>query len=224
MRYQCLILDHDDTSVQSTAEIHYPSYLESMRRLRPDLTPIDMHNFLEKNFDPGIIAFLTEEVGLSREELHTEYEIWRSFTTSTVPTFFPGILELLRDFRARGGLIAVVSHSEEDIIRRHYRESADDGLAPDIIMGWQYEEYKRKPSPYPVEQVLAHLGVSPRDALVVDDLKPGVLMARAAGVPVAGAGWGHRILSIEEQMRDLCDVYLERVEDLRDYVLAAPSD
>jgi phosphoglycolate phosphatase/pyrophosphatase PpaX len=224
MRYRCLILDHDDTTVRSTAEIHYPSYVEAMRRLRPDLKPLEMREFLEKNFDPGIIAFLTGEVGLSSDELQLEYEIWRSFTTSTVPSFFPGMIELLEDVRARGGLLAVVSHSEEDIIRWHYREATGGALVPDAVMGWHHEEHKRKPSAYPVERVLEELSVEPREALMVDDLKPGVTMARAAGVSVAGAGWGHRVSSIAEQMRDICDVYLESVEDLREYVLRDVAD
>ncbi|MFO7780000.1 MAG: HAD hydrolase-like protein [Spirochaetia bacterium] len=223
MRYRCLILDHDDTSVRSTAEIHYPSYVEAMRRLRPTMQPLDMHGFLEKNFDPGIIAFLTGEVGLTSDELKLEYEIWRSFTSSTVPSFFPGMVELLEEFRGRGGLVAVVSHSEEDIIRWHYREATAGALAPDFVMGWHNEEDKRKPSAYPVERVLEALGVGADEALVVDDLKPGVTMARAAGVAVAGAGWGHEVAPIVEQMRTLCDVYLESVEDLREYLLASPT-
>ena len=32
MRYQCLIFDHDDTTVNSTAKIHYPCFVEYMAR------------------------------------------------------------------------------------------------------------------------------------------------------------------------------------------------
>jgi hypothetical protein len=31
MRYPCLVLDHDDTLVRSTPEIHYPSFVEALR-------------------------------------------------------------------------------------------------------------------------------------------------------------------------------------------------
>jgi len=218
MRYSCLILDHDDTSVRSTDQIHYPSYVESMRRLRPELEPLDIHGFLERNFDPGIIHFLTDEVGLSSQELEIEYQIWRSFTSTTVPSFFAGILELIQEFRERGGTVAVISHSEEDIIEWHYREATAGRLVPDLIMGWQDEPEKRKPSLYPIRRVLSELACEPAQALVVDDLKPGVSMARAAGVPVAGAGWGHRVDSIARQMRSICDVYFETVAELREHV------
>lgn len=223
MRYRCLILDHDDTTVRSTADIHYPSYLESMRRLRPEIEPLDMHAFLEKNFHPGIVEFLTSEVGLTSDELKLEYEIWRSFTSSKVPSFFPGMLELVTAVRAAGGLVAVVSHSEEDIIRWHYREATDGRFTPDYVMGWHYDRHKRKPSTYPVRRILGELDVAAADALVVDDLKPGVEMARAAGVAVAAAGWGHRVDSIARQMREICDVYLASVDELRDYLFSASS-
>ena len=38
MRYRCLILDHDDTVVNSTATIHYPAFLEALKLLRPGVT------------------------------------------------------------------------------------------------------------------------------------------------------------------------------------------
>jgi phosphoglycolate phosphatase/pyrophosphatase PpaX len=140
-----------------------------------------------------------------------------------VPSFFPGMLELLVEVRERGGLVAVISHSEKDIIEWHYREATGDRFLPDCIMGWHNEEHKRKPSTYPVEQVLAELDVAREEALVVDDLKPGVIMAREAGVAVAGAGWGHQVDSIVVQMREICDVYLESVRELRSYLFSDPS-
>ena len=38
MKYKCLVLDHDDTIVNSTATIHYPAFIESLKILRPHLT------------------------------------------------------------------------------------------------------------------------------------------------------------------------------------------
>ena len=36
-RIKCLALDHDDTVVMSSPEIHYPSFVEAMRLLRPEM-------------------------------------------------------------------------------------------------------------------------------------------------------------------------------------------
>jgi predicted HAD superfamily phosphohydrolase YqeG len=34
LNYKCILLDHDDTIVESTQEIHYPSFLETLRTFR----------------------------------------------------------------------------------------------------------------------------------------------------------------------------------------------
>ena len=36
MRYQCLVLDHDDTVVNSTATINYPAFVQTLQKLRPE--------------------------------------------------------------------------------------------------------------------------------------------------------------------------------------------
>ena len=130
---RCLVLDHDDTAVDSTATIHYPAHRECMARLRPGTVPVTLEEWFLKNFDPGIAHYLEEELRLSPEELETELEIWRSHTAARQPHFFPGIIDVLRAFRRRGGLIAVVSHSEAATIERHYRAAA---FLPDDVYGW----------------------------------------------------------------------------------------
>ena len=218
--YQCLILDHDDTAVNSTALIHYPSHVESMRLLRPQDPPIDLEGWFLKNFEPGIMNYLREELGLNEEELEIEYKIWRRFNTSRIPPFFPGFLESLRTYRDRGGIITVVSHSEEDIILNAYRDAqGSDGFQPDLVFGWDYDETRRKPSPWPVENILRRFSLSSDQALIVDDLKPGLLMSRATGVAIAAAGWAHQIPQIHAYMRENCDLYFSTVGEFSRFIL-----
>ena len=40
----------------------------------------------------------------------------------------PQVLELLAEYRARGGLVCVVSHAEEDIIAAHYAADTSDSI------------------------------------------------------------------------------------------------
>ena len=54
--------------------------------------------------------------------------------------------------------------------------------------------------------------------LVVDDLKPGYDMAKAAGVPFAAAGWANDIPQIESFMRANCGKYFKKVEELKQYL------
>lgn len=219
MKIKCLILDHDDTVVDSSATVHFPAHLEVMKKLRPNYPIIDLNTWFEKNFDPGIITFLTEEIGLNKEEMDEEYRIWQEFNESRNPPFYPGFPELMRDYIREGGIIAVVSHSTGLHIRRHYEKGAP-GVMPDFIFGWDHDPDRRKPSPWPVIRILEETGLNREDVLVVDDLKPGVEMAKAAGVPVAAAGWGHSIPSIREAMMELCDIWLPDINALKAHLFA----
>jgi beta-phosphoglucomutase-like phosphatase (HAD superfamily) len=223
MPIRCLVLDHDDTAVDSTRSIHHPAHLEAMARLRPGLPPVDLPTWYRKNFEPGITSFLRDELRMTDAELLAELEIWRGFTARGRPPFFPGFLETLAEFRACGGRVAVVSHSEAAIIRGHY-QAAGDGAAfvPDLVFGWEEPAERRKPSPWPVQEIQRAYGLAPQELLVVDDLKPGVLMAKAAGVPVAAAGWSHDIPEIRAYMERECVAYFRSVAEFREYVLGDP--
>ena len=218
LKYKCLFLDHDDTSVNSTPEIHFQAHLEIMEKMRPDFPVPSLNQWFLKNFDPGIMEYLTGELGMDQNEIKEEYRIWRRYTENIIPEFFPGLVEILIEYRNRGGKVVVVSHSEEDLIKRDYLENSRiTGLdyTPDIIFGWTYDETRRKPDPYPVIEGLSRLSLDKEDAVILDDLKPGVIMGKRAGVEIAAAGWSYDIREIRNYMTDNCDFYLEKVDDLR---------
>ena len=101
LRFKCVILDHDDTAVDSTASIHYQAHVEVMRILRPDQEPISLDGWFLKNFDPGIMEYLIDELRFDEAEIEKEYQVWRDFTTSSTPRFFPGFIEALIKYRKR---------------------------------------------------------------------------------------------------------------------------
>ena len=212
--YKCLVLDHDDTVVDSSASIHYPSFIEYLKIYSPHLVDnYDLATYFRKNFHPGILELFTDEVGLNAEELKEEEAFWRAFVANHIPSPYEGIKEIIADFRAQGGVIAVASHSFRHYIERDY---AAAGIpVPELIYGWEQAPENRKPSPYAVLDVIDRLNLSPDEVLVVDDLKPGYDMARAAGVDFAAAGWAYDVPEIEDFMRENCDYYLKSVSDLR---------
>ena len=214
MKYKCLVLDHDDTVVNSTATIHYPSFIEYLSDFRPELVNnYTLESFFVKNFDPGIVSLLADEVGLNEKEMAEEEEYWVRFVKGHIPTAFEGISEIISEFRKRGGIVAVDSHSFREYIERDYQKNALP--TPDIIYGWDIPKEQRKPAPYTLFDLMKRYNLSPEEIIVVDDLKPGYDMARAAGVPFAAAGWAYDIPEIESFMRKNCDFYLKTVEDLR---------
>ena len=213
MKYKCLVLDHDDTVVNSSATIHYPSFIEYLKDYRPELVGnYTFESFIVKNFDPGILSLLSDEVGLSDKELKEEEEYWVRFVKTKTPTAFDGMREIIERFRAEGGIVAVCSHSFKEYIERDW---AHNSLPyPDIIYGWDIPKEQRKPAPYTLLDIMKRYSLTPEELLVVDDLKPGYDMARAAGVDFAAAGWAYSIPEIESFMRGNCDFYLKTVEEL----------
>ena len=68
MKYKCLVLDHDDTVVNSTATIHYPCFIEYLEKTKPERAgDYTLQEYFLKNFHPGVEWLFLEDVGLSEE-------------------------------------------------------------------------------------------------------------------------------------------------------------
>jgi phosphoglycolate phosphatase/pyrophosphatase PpaX len=209
LKYPCLIVDHDDTVVNSTATVHFPCFETYVAQYRPGYRCTLEHYFL-RNFDPGVVPFFRDEVGLSEAEMVHEQAYWNAYVQHHVPEVYPRMAEILWRQKREGGLLCVISHSYRDNILRDYREN---GLPePDAVYGWELPSHLRKPSPWAVGQVMEKYRLTPGQVLVLDDLKPGLDMARSGGVDFAAAGWANDIPEIEGFMRENCDHYFKTVE------------
>jgi len=215
MKYRCILIDHDDTTVDSTPSVHYKAHMKQMQQLGRPQDTLSLQEWFEVNYDPGLVPYMNDSLQLTQDEQQLCYSIWREYTTTLVPPFFPGILPLLNRFREAGGIIVVVSHSEPDIIRRHYEEQEEiPGFIPDLIIGWTGDQEKNKPATWPVETTLKKYSLSKKDLLVVDDLKPGMIMARNAGVDSVGVGWSHQLEKLREDIRAISTYYAKTVDEL----------
>ncbi len=215
------MIDHDDTAVDSTPSIHHPAHIEQMKQLGKSHQASDLKEWFQINFHPGLTVHLEETLKLSKEENKLCYEIWRDFTTTKIPPFFPGILKMLYNFKLQGGIIVVVSHSESDIIISHYEKQTEfPGFVPDRVFGWNGKREENKPNIWPVDETIKQFCIEKKDILVVDDLKPGILMAQKAGVDSAGVGWSqsHEIAEIKADLSSICTYYFEEVEELKNLI------
>ncbi len=206
IKYKCLVLDHDDTVVDSSASIHYPSFVEYLKIARPHLADkYTLEEYFEKNFEPGILELFTDEIGLSAEELAEEENFWREYVKNHIPSVYPAMKTIMEKFKAEGGIIAVDSHSLSENILRDYKAN---GLPdPDIIYGWDIPKEMRKPAPDTIFDLMKRFDLSREEILVVDDLKPGYDMARAAGVDIAAAAWAHNVRGIADFMVKNCNYF-----------------
>ena len=83
-----------------------------------------------------------------------------------------------------------------------------------MVFGWESPAHERKPSPYPLREIMSRGGFSREELLMLDDLKPGYDMAKSCGVDFAAAGWSNDIPEIESFMRASCDKYFKTVAGL----------
>lgn len=211
MKYRCLVFDHDDTTVNSTATIHHPCFEQFLKDYYPDRS-CTLEDYFLKNFSPGFIPMCREEYGMDDETLAMEARYWQEYVRDRIPQAYPGIREIMLRHKRNGGLIAVISHSYRHNILRDYEAN---GLPqPDLIFGWEMPPEQRKPAAWPLMEVLRRFDLRPEEVLMIDDLKPGYDMALACGVPFAAVGWANDIAPIEAFMRENCSLYFKQVSEL----------
>lgn len=212
MKYPCLVLDHDDTVVQSESTINYPFFCYILNEFRPGKT-ITLDEYVSGCSDLGFAEMCKEWYAFTDEELKEEYKGWQAYIMEHIPAPFPGIREVILKQKELGGLVCVVSHSSSQNITRDYE--VHFGVQPDCIFGWDYPAHQRKPSPYPLLEIMKKYALSPKDLLVVDDMKPAYDMSKAAGVEIAFAGWGRKDYpQIYSQMKSLCNYTFETPQEL----------
>jgi phosphoglycolate phosphatase-like HAD superfamily hydrolase len=215
MKYKCLVLDHDDTAVKSTPDIHYPSFVKALKSLRPEIE-LSLNDFVNYCFSPGFTGLCRDILKFNDREQEIQYKIWKYYLYENAPDFYPGFPELIKGYKRAGGIICVVSHSESSHIIRDYTSHC--GFEPDLIFGWELDEDKRKPNPYAIVETMKTYDLSNREILVVDDSKPGLMMARSCNVDFAAAGWSHALPRIENYMRMNSDYYFSTVDEFSEFI------
>ena len=216
LRYPCLILDHDDTVVQSETEINYPFFCQILDEFRPGAS-ITLNEYIKGCYDPGFVSMCRQRFNFTDQELKDEYRGWMDFIKTNAPPPFPGIERIIKRQKQEGGMLFVVSHSSVENITRDY--DLHFGMQPDEIFGWDYPEHQRKPNPYPLHQIMERYGFGADQMLVIDDMKPAWVMCQAAGVPIGFAAWSKEsIPEISNEMRALCDFTFKTTEELEKFL------
>jgi phosphoglycolate phosphatase/pyrophosphatase PpaX len=216
LKYPCLVLDHDDTVVQSEATVNYPFFVEFLKEYRPGAT-ITLHEYISGCFNPGYVDMCKQRFQFTDEELLIEYKGWKAYIRHHIPAPYSGIDRIIKRQKEEGGIVCVVSQSAQENIARDYMTHF--GILPDEIYGWDLEPEHRKPNPWALQQIAAKYGFRPEQMLVIDDMKAAVGMARAGSCPIGFAGWGRtEFPEITEEMSGLCDFTFDSTENLEKFL------
>lgn len=135
---------------------------------------------------------LPEEYRQDRQVLQKAFELFweyyaRHAQDETKP--YPGIPELLRDLRALGVMLAVLSNKPDDSVQM---------LLPFYFPGvfglafGQREGIPHKPDPGAVFEILRHFGAAPGEAIYIGDSAVDIETGKNAGLYTVGVSWGFR--------------------------------
>lgn len=216
LKYKCLVLDHDDTVVQSMKTLSYPFFLIELEQFRPGQT-ITLEEFVLECHRVGFADLCRNRFSFTVEELKIEHKQWMDYILRNIPDPYPGIARIIQRQKEEGGLICVVSHSSSANIIRDY--AAHFGIQPDAIYGWDMEPHQRKPNPWPLQDIMTKYGLKPDEILVVDDMKLACAMAEPLGVKVCYAGWsGMGVDSVAAEMNQLCDYSFDEISQFEKFL------
>lgn len=212
LKYPCLVLDHDETVVQSEKTIGYPCFCQTLSRLRPQET-ITLEEYVHWCNEVGFVEMCRTKFLFTDEELTEEYNDWMEYVKTHVPEPFPNIHQVIHRQKELGGIVCVVSHSSQKNISRDYQFHFN--ILPDAIYGCDYPKEQQKPMPYPLLDILQRYQLKPDEILVVDDMQLACQMAAPLDIAVAFAAWGKQDFpTISHQMRSICKYTFETPKEL----------
>ena len=216
LKYPCLVLDHDDTVVQSELTVNLPYFLLTLDSFRPGAT-ISAEEYADGCYRMGFANMCRQRFSFTEQEILEEYMGWKEYIKTHIPDPFPGIGDVIRKQKALGGKVCVVSHSCNENITRDY--SRNFGILPDEIFGWDLPEELRKPNDYALRVIMKKYGFRPEEMLVVDDMKLAHTMAKKQQVPIAFAAWGRKNCpAICEEMRRICDFSFDTPQEFGNFL------
>ena len=216
LKYPCLVLDHDDTVVQSMKTLSFPFFLYVLEVFRPGQS-MSFSDYVRDCHHYGFADLCRLRFGFTEEELSKEHTMWMEYVLQNTPAPYPDICDILTKYKEAGGLICVVSHSSKENILRDYR--AHFNFLPDAIYGWELPEAQRKPSTYPLQDIMNRFHLREEQILVVDDMKLACKMAAPLGISVAYAGWnGLEVPEVDAEMNRLCEFSFYTTQEFEEFL------
>lgn len=216
LKYPCLVLDHDDTVVQTMKTLSYPFFCLELEQFRPGAV-MSLSEYVTECHHRGFADMCRECFGFTDEELAQEHRQWMDYIMEHVPDIFPGIERIIHRQKAESGILCVVSHSNSDNIIRDYQ--AHFGILPDAIYGWDMEPHQRKPHPWPLQDIMQKYNLHPDEILVVDDMQLSCKMADPLGIKVAFAGWDDMgVPDLRKEMETRCAYSFNSTDELEKFL------
>lgn len=127
---------------------------------------------------------------------------------------YDGIINLLDELRMKGIKLGVVSNKKHEftieIVNKYFGDRFD------IVFGHR-ENYKEKPDPSSVLEIIEKLDVLKSECIYIGDSNVDVITARNSGIECIGVSWGFR--GKEELAKAGADYLADNIIELRDIII-----
>lgn len=216
LKYKCLVLDHDDTVVQTEKAIGFPYFRDYLEKIRPG-THLTFEEYVQNCNNMVFADMCKAQWNFSEKELQEEYLGWKEYSRLNIPPLCDGIAAVIERHKSMGGILCVSSLSTREIIERDFLHHLH--FLPDAIYDYDLPAHLRKPSPYALNQIMMDFNLSAKDILMVDDMKLGWQMANSIGVDTAFAGWSKaEFPDLSRHMRSICQFSFRSAAELENFL------
>lgn len=185
--YKLLIFDWDGTLANSIGRIVESMHMASTRSGFELCSDFAVKGIIGLGL-PEAIRTLYPDISETELVAFREYYADHYTALEAEPSpLFEGVVQSLQAFRAEGYHLAVATGKSRRGLDRVLKAHGWDDYF-DITRA--ADETASKPHPLMLEQILAHCGVSPRQALMVGDASFDLMMARNAGMDSVAVSYG----------------------------------
>ncbi|WLH67292.1 HAD-IA family hydrolase [Pseudomonas sp. FP2309] len=185
--YKLLIFDWDGTLANSIGRIVESMHVASTRSGFGLCSDLAVKGIIGLGL-PEAIRTLYPDISDAELIVFREHYAEHYIALEAEPSpLFEGVVQSLEAFRVEGYHLAVATGKArrglDRVLKAHGWENYFD-------ITRAADETASKPHPLMLEQILAHCGVSPREALMVGDASFDLMMARTAGMDSVAVSYG----------------------------------
>lgn len=189
-RYQTVIFDLDGTLLNTLEDLTDATNYALREMHMPERTIDEVRAFVGN----GVQKLMERAVpaGLKNpqfEETFAKFKEYYGVHCNDKTRPYEGILLLLRELKAEGHALAIVSNKLDSAVKE-LAEIYFEGIVPVAIGEW--EGVAKKPAPDMVHKALEELGVSAETAVYVGDSEVDIMTAKNSGLPCIAVLWGFR--------------------------------
>jgi phosphoglycolate phosphatase len=220
---KAVLLDLDGTMLDTVLDLHVAANAMLRELGRPEVSVEAIRTYVGRGIPNLVKRCLAGRLDAADDAEPPPQEALASFrrhyaeSNGRQAAIYPGVLEGLEAFKARGLRLACITNKAEAFTRPLLERTGLAGRFDVVVSGDTLP--RSKPDPMPLIWVCGHFDLKPQDMLFIGDSVNDFKAARAAGCPVFlvpyGYNEGHDVRNLE------CDAIVATLFDAAQRIASA---